>query len=96
MNTITRDNVTKLAALSGLQLEPDELDAMVGDLDNIIGFVEQLKDLDVGEIEPTYQTTGLQNVYRKDEVVQSDVRPEVLSRLAPESVGNQIKVPKVL
>ena len=46
-------------------------------------------------VEPTYQVTGLSNVWREDEV-QAGIPVEELLDLAPEKQNNQVKVPQVL
>lgn len=85
-----------LAQLSRLQLGDDEVRALAADLTNILGYVEQLDELDTETVEPTYQVTGLENVWRDDTAAPSEVSREDLLALAPESVDNQVKVPKVL
>lgn len=96
MTQISRDTVLHLAQLSRLQLEDAEVDALAVDITNILGYVEQLDELDTDGIEPTYQVTGLENVWRSDEVVQGDVSREAMLALAPSAADNQVKVPKVL
>lgn len=95
MTHISRDDVAALATMSSLQLADDELDNLRGDLEAILGYVEQLGELDTTGVEPTYQVTGLENVMRGDEV-EHDVAQEDLLALAPLSKDNQIQVPKVL
>lgn len=95
MANVSRDDVVKLAALSSLQLQQHEVDGLVNDIQNILGYVEQLRELDTTGVEPTYQVTGLNNVWREDEVKAGLGREELLA-LAPEQQDNQIKVPKVL
>lgn len=95
MTQISRDDVLALARLSSLQLADDEVDALAKDMDNIIGYVQQLDELDTSGVEPTYQVTGLENIWR-DDSVQSGIKPEKLVALAPEAQDGQIKVPKVL
>jgi aspartyl-tRNA(Asn)/glutamyl-tRNA(Gln) amidotransferase subunit C len=96
MTQISRDDVLHLAQLSSLQLADDEIDALRDDITNILGYVEQLGELNTDGVEPTYQVTGLENVWRQDEVVESDVSGQQLVQLAPENLDNQVKVPKVL
>ena len=93
---ISRDDVLHLAQLSNLQLSDDEIESLQNDLGNILEYVKQLEELDTSGVEPTYQVTDLENVFREDEVVKSDVRREDLIALAPDQAQNQIKVPKVL
>ena len=95
MTKISSDDVRALAQLSGLQLADDEVSKLVEDIAGILGYVEQLNELDTNGVEPTYQVSGLQNVWRSDEVRPGLSREELLA-LAPEAKDNQIKVPKVL
>jgi len=47
-------------------------------------------------VEPTYQVTGLQNIWRDDEIIDSSVSRRQLLALAAEQSDNCVKVPKVL
>lgn len=96
MTQISRDDVLHLAQLSSLQLTDDEVDELQQDIGNILGYVEQLSELDTSGVEPTYQVTGLENIWRDDVVDQTGVTREQLLSLAPEQQGNSVKVPKVL
>lgn len=96
MTQITRDDVHHLAQLSSLQLGDEETEALRADLENILGYIEQLSELDTTGVEPTYQVTDLQNVWRDDVVDDYGIGREELIALAPEADKNQIKVPKVL
>ena len=96
MSTITTDDVRHLAQLSNLQNSDDEVDTLRGDVENILGYIKQLGELDTTGVAPTYQVTGLENVWRDDEVQISSVTREQLLSLAPEQADNSVKVPKVL
>lgn len=95
MTTISSEDVKRLAALSALQLTDDEAARLEQDLAHIVQYINQLSELDTTGVEPTYQVTGLQNVWREDEV-QPGVKPDVLLALAPEQADHQVKVPQVL
>lgn len=96
MSTITTDDVRHLAQLSNLQLGDDEIAGLQTDLENILNYIDQLGQLDTTGIEPTYQVTGLENMWRDDVAVQSEVSREQLLALAPEQQDNSVKVPQVL
>jgi aspartyl-tRNA(Asn)/glutamyl-tRNA(Gln) amidotransferase subunit C len=96
MTQISRDDVLRLAWLSRLQLGDDEVDALAADITNILGYVEQLNELDTDGVEPTYQVTGLENVWRSDEVAAQAIGGDELLKLAPDATDSQVKVPKVL
>ena len=95
MTTISTSDIQHLASLSSLALADDEVDGLRQDLENIIGYIEQLGELDTAGVEPTYQVTGLENVWREDEVQPGISRDELLE-LAPDKQNNQVKVPQVL
>lgn len=96
MIQISRDDVLHLAQLSSLQLQEDEISDLATDIENILAYVEELGALDTEGVEPTYQVTGLENVWRNDTVVTSEVTREQLLALSPAQHDNQVKVPKVL
>lgn len=96
MTKINRDDVLHLAQLSNLLLSDSEIDSLKIDLDNIIGYVNKLSELDTTGVEPTYQVTGLQNVWRDDSVINYEVTREALLIRSPEMADSQVKVPKVL
>lgn len=96
MSTITTDDVRHLAQLSNLQISDEETENLRDDLENILGYIEQLSELDTTGVGPTYQVTALENVWRDDEVEDSGVTREKLLNLAPEQTDNSVKVPKVL
>ncbi|MDD3035308.1 MAG: Asp-tRNA(Asn)/Glu-tRNA(Gln) amidotransferase subunit GatC [Candidatus Saccharimonadaceae bacterium] len=96
MTQISRDDVLHLAQLSNLELNDNEIDGLKTDLGNILGYVAQLGELDTDGVEPTYQVTDLENVWRNDEIIDYGINRENLLNLAPDSANNQVKVPKVL
>ena len=95
MTTISTSDIQHLASLSSLALADDEVDGLRQDLENIISYIKQLGELDTAGVEPTYQVTGLENVWREDEV-QPGISEEKLLELAPEKQNHQVKVPQVL
>lgn len=96
MTQISRDDVLHLAQLSSLQLADNEVDNLQIELTNILGYVEQLSELDTSGVEPTYQVTDLENVWREDTVIDYGIDREQLLNLASAKLNNAVKVPKVL
>ncbi|MFY9227855.1 MAG: Asp-tRNA(Asn)/Glu-tRNA(Gln) amidotransferase subunit GatC [Candidatus Microsaccharimonas sp.] len=96
MTQISHDDVQYLAQLSNLQLADDEIAPLTADLENIVGYIKQLDELDTSGVEPTYQVTDLENVWRTDEVDTYGLGRDELISLAPQQEADQIKVPKVL
>lgn len=73
-----------------------EIESLRADIENIINYVNQLDELDTDSVEPTYQVTRLQNIWRSDEIDAGGVSRQQLLVLAAEQNDNCIKVPKVL
>lgn len=96
MTQITRDEVQHLAQLSSLALSDDEVSGLQIDIGNILNYVDQLAELDTTGVEPTYQVTDLENVWRDDVVDDYGINRAELLAMAPAQDSNQIKVPKVL
>ena len=96
MNTITNDDVRHLAQLSSLQMSDAEAELLRVGIEKIINYINKLDELDTDGVEPTYQVTGLQNVWRDDEIIDSSVSRRQLLALAAEQSDNCVKVPKVL
>lgn len=96
MADLTQKDVLKLAALAKLKLSDDEIDAYTSELDQILHYVEQLKDVDVSGLEPTNQVTGLTNVMREDEITTYVASPGDLLQNVPHREHNLIKVKRVL
>ncbi|MBF1042215.1 MAG: Asp-tRNA(Asn)/Glu-tRNA(Gln) amidotransferase subunit GatC [Candidatus Nanosynbacter sp.] len=96
MSTITNDDVRHLAQLSSLQMSDAEVESLRADIEKIINYIKQLDELDTDGVEPTYQVTGLQSVWRDDEIIDSSVSRRQLLALAAEQSDNCVKVPKVL
>ena len=96
MSTITNDDVRHLAQLSSLQMSDAEAELLRVGIEKIINYINQLDNLDTDGVEPTYQVTGLQNVWRDVEIIDSSVSRRQLLALAAEQSDNCVKVPKVL
>lgn len=95
MSKITPDEVRRIAALANIGLEDAEIERMAGELDRIVGFVEQLQDVDTSDVPPTDQVTGLIDVWREDEVKSELSRDELLAN-APDQQDGFFKVKRVL
>lgn len=96
MATITREDVLKLAQLSRLGLNDEEVEEFSKELTEILKYVEQLGSVDIEGLEPTSQVTGLTNVTRKDEVKNYGYEPLDLLKNVPAVENNQIKVKRMI
>jgi aspartyl-tRNA(Asn)/glutamyl-tRNA(Gln) amidotransferase subunit C len=81
--------------LARLQLSPQELDTMTTQLGAIVGYVEQLSQLDTEGVEPMAHALDVANVFAADEPRPSLPRAEALTN-APHQDGEFYLVPAVL
>lgn len=93
---ISANDIAYLAQLSAIALDETQVESLRVHIENILRYVEQLGELDTSGVEPTYQVTGLKNVFRADDVEDGGVNSERLVEAAAESLNKQFKVPKVL
>ena len=68
MAKLTKRDVEHLAHLAKLKLKDKEIELLLPQLVKIIEYVGELSNIDTSGIEPTSQTTGLENIFRADEV----------------------------
>ena len=97
---VSVEDVTRVAELANLDLEPDESARMVHDLNAILEYVAQLSELDTANVAPLAQVTELEGAggpaaLRADEKAPSLDRAAVMQQ-APESDQAFFKVPKVI
>lgn len=93
--SISREDVAKVALLGRLTLTEAELTRMTEQLVAIVGYVDQLGELDTADVSPMAHAVELENVFREDAVRPSLSREEAL-RNAPASDGEFYHVPAVL
>ena len=96
MAKLSKDDVLKLARLARLQLNDGEVDRFRQEIEAILGYVEQLGEVDLTDFEPTNQVTGLTNVMRPDVIKNYGVTPEELLKNAPATQDGHIKVRRML
>jgi aspartyl-tRNA(Asn)/glutamyl-tRNA(Gln) amidotransferase subunit C len=93
--SLSRDDVEKVALLGRLRLTPTELDTMTAQLGAIVGYVDQLAELNTDDVEPMAHAVELTNVFRADEERPSLPVAEALAN-TPHQDGQFYLVPAVL
>ncbi len=93
--SMTAEEVAKVALLARLRLAPGELELFTGQLNAIVGFVEQLGELDTANVEPLAHGVEVRNVFREDVRGPSLPREEALAN-APRRTADSFLVPAVL
>lgn len=93
--SITKDEVEHIAHLARLGLTEEEKEKFAQQLSSILDYVEQLKEVDTEGVEPTAQVTGLENIFRSDEIEDSDEIRDKLLKQAPAIEDDLIKTKAV-
>ena len=66
---ISKKDIKHIAGLARIHLSDKEEEQYTKELSAILDFIAMLKKVETNDIEPLYQTTGLTNIIRKDEII---------------------------
>jgi aspartyl-tRNA(Asn)/glutamyl-tRNA(Gln) amidotransferase subunit C len=92
---VSRTDVAHLAQLARLAMTDDELDAMAGQLEVILGAVSRVQEVTAADIPPTSHAVPLTNVLRPDIAAPSLTAQEALAA-APAAEDDRFRVPRIL
>ena len=87
--------VKRIGRLARIRVEEDEVEKYQGEINAILGFVEQLSEVNVEGVEPMTSVTPMQ-LRRRDDVVTDGGYPEKVVANAPLTEDNFFMVPKVI
>lgn len=87
--------VKRVARLARLAVTEEEAEKTTGELNAILGFVEQLSEVDVDGVEPMTSVTPMAMKKRADVVTDGNI-PEKVVANAPLTDSNFFQVPKVV
>ncbi|MGI8931392.1 MAG: Asp-tRNA(Asn)/Glu-tRNA(Gln) amidotransferase subunit GatC [Sphingomicrobium sp.] len=93
--SVNADTVRHVAKLARIAMSDAEIEALVPELNNILGWVDQLAKVDTQGVEPLTAVIDLPLRLRDDVVTDGDVRDKVLAN-APDAQHGFFAVPKVI
>lgn len=93
--SVTSEQVRHIAKLARIAMSEAEIEAMVPELNNILGWVEQLGEVNTDGVEPLTAVIANKLRLRDDAVTDGDKRDDVLAN-APEAQHGFFAVPKVI
>ena len=93
--SVDKATVAKIASLARIRMSDEEVAAMVPELNQILGWVEQLGEVDVSGVEPMTAVIPNQLRLRDDLVTDGGIRDQVLAN-APAPEHGFFGVPKVI
>ncbi len=93
--SVTPEQVRHIARLARLAMSDEELERLLPELNNILGWVEQLGEVDTQGVEPLTAVVPNTLRLRDDEVTDGQCRDDVLAN-APVAEHGFFAVPKVI
>ncbi len=93
--SINKDTIKKISKLARISVTNEETDRLEKDLNSILKFVEQLKELNTDKITPIASVSDQRLTMNKDEIKKINEKEEILKN-APEKNFNYYIVPKVI
>jgi aspartyl-tRNA(Asn)/glutamyl-tRNA(Gln) amidotransferase subunit C len=93
--SIDRATAAKVAKLARIRVEEADLPALADEFNAILGFIEQLQELDVDDVEPMVSVEPMRLKRREDVVTDGNQQAKVLSN-APDAREGFFAVPKVV
>ena len=93
--SVSPEQVRHIAKLARIAMSDDELDRLLPELNNILGWVEQLGEVDTDGVEPLATVIDQKLRLRHDVVNDGNIRDAILAN-APEAQHGFFAVPKVI
>lgn len=93
--SVTKDDVKKVARLSRIAVPDDKLDTLAQELNGILGWIEQLNEVDIEGVEPMTSVVEAKLPMREDVVTDGNIQDQVLAN-APKSDDGFFVVPKAV
>jgi aspartyl-tRNA(Asn)/glutamyl-tRNA(Gln) amidotransferase subunit C len=92
---VSREQVRYIATLARLRFTDEEEERLAGQMNDILGYVEKLDELDTSGVQPMSHVLDLHNVVREDVAETRISRDEALKN-APDADSVYIRAPKVI
>ncbi|WP_334128717.1 Asp-tRNA(Asn)/Glu-tRNA(Gln) amidotransferase subunit GatC [Sneathiella sp.] len=93
--SLDKATVAKVANLARIRIEEDDLEPMAAELNNILGWVEQLAEVDTENVEPMTSVAEMRLRWREDVVSDGGYVEDIVAN-APSGEDGYFGVPKVI
>ena len=91
--SVSKDDVRKVARLSRIAVPEERLDELAGELNGILGWIDQLNEVDISDVEPLTSVVETKLPMREDVVTDGNIPDQVLAN-APRTEDGFFVVPK--
>lgn len=92
---VRKEELLQIAELANLNIKEYEIDNYLKNLDDILNYVEILKNADIDNVKETIGELESENVFRKDEIKNFENQNLFIAN-APEKSKNMYKIPRVV
>lgn len=92
---ISPERAMGIAALARLEISPEQAVTLAAQMDEILGYMDKLNELDTTSVEPMYTPVEHVSVLRPDDARKEFPREDIL-RNAPENNGEYFVVPRIV
>mgnify|MGYP001127040356 CR=1 FL=1 len=92
---IDKDTARRVAHLARIEVAEADLDHLAGELSAILGFMDELNEVDIDGVEPMTSVTPMALPWRADAITDGAIRDRVLAN-APDAREGFFTVPKVV
>ena len=93
--SIDTETAAHVAKLARIRVENKDLPALAEEFNTILGFIEQLNEVDVDGVEPMTSVTPMRLKRREDKVTDGNIPDQILAN-APDAREGFFAVPKVV
>lgn len=92
---LSPEKAMHIAALARLEISPEQAAVLAAQMDDILGYMDTLNELDTADVEPMYTPVEQGETLRPDEVKKQFPRAQILQN-APETDGQYFIVPRIV
>lgn len=93
--SLDKDTVKRVAQLARIRVPEAELEPLAGEISGILGWIEQLNEVNTDGVQPMARVVAMKLPMREDAVTEPEQSAKVLAN-APDGVGRFFTVPKVV
>jgi aspartyl-tRNA(Asn)/glutamyl-tRNA(Gln) amidotransferase subunit C len=93
--SLDKDTVKRVAQLARIRVPEAELEPLAGEISGILGWIEQLNEVNTDGVQPMARVVAMKLPMREDAVTEAEQSAKVLAN-APDGVGRFFTVPKVV
>lgn len=92
---VDKKTVEYVANLARIEISPDEIEHLSGQLSKILSYIDKLNELNVEAVTPMRGLHLDKNIFRKDQSLESGLKEDILKN-SPLKEGDYFKIPKVI